>query len=89
MALSKLIAQFYAFSWFQAPRERITADAGFREKTKNLSKIGTKASQDDAWHARFGVIFLDFCPGNHRPPRVAEGDDQSQTKQRPLGAAGC
>lgn len=63
-------------------------DACFREETKNLSKIGTNANQDDAWHARLGGIFLDFCPGNHRPPRVAEGGgDQSQTKWRPLGAA--
>lgn len=89
MSLSKLIAQFYAFSWFQVPRERIMTDACFREETKNLSKIGTNANQDHAWHARFGVIFLDFCPGNHRPPSVAEGGDQSQTKWRPLGAAGC
>lgn len=85
MPWSKLTAQFYAFSWFQVPRERIITDAGFREETKNLSKIGTKANQDTAWHAWFGVIFLDFCPGNHWPPDSRKQWPQSNEIETPGG----
>lgn len=80
MSLSKRTAQFYACSRYE--KGRIRTEAWFREGNKNLEQIGTRANQDGAWHAWFGVPSLDFCSRNHQALSVAEGNDLSQNKQR-------